>query len=40
VFTFPNAYSTTQAFGDSAEIVSRGQENELMSSLKAAFKKA
>jgi len=31
--TFPRAHSITQAVGDSAAIVSRDQESELMSSL-------
>ena len=34
VLTSPKANSTTQAFGDSAEIVSRDKESELKSSLK------
>jgi len=39
VLTFPGAHSITQAIGDSAVIVSRDQESELMSSLKAQCKK-
>jgi len=39
VSTFPRAHSITQAVGDSAVIVSRDQESELMSSLKASCKK-
>jgi len=39
VLTFPRAHSITQAVGDSAVIVSRDQESELMSSLKAPCKK-
>ena len=38
VLTFPRAHSITQAVGDSAVIVSRDQESELMSSLKAPCK--
>jgi len=39
VLTLPKIHSTTQAFGDSAKIVSCDQENELMISLKASCKK-
>ena len=39
VLTFPRAHSITQAVGDSAVIVSRDQESELMRSLKAPCKK-
>jgi len=39
VLTFPRAHSITQTVGDSAVIVSRDQEIELISSLKAQCKK-
>ena len=39
VLTFPRAHSITQAVGDTAVIVSRDQESELMSSVKAPCKK-
>jgi len=39
VLTFPKGHSITQAVGDSAVIVSRDQESELMSSLKTPCKK-
>jgi len=39
VLAFPRAHSITQAVGDSAVIVSRDQESELMSSLEAPCKK-
>jgi len=39
VVNFLKTHLSTQAFGDSAEIVSGGQESELMSLLKASCKK-
>jgi len=35
MLTFPKAHSINQAFGDSAEIMSRDQKRQLISSLKS-----